>query len=318
MKLTRLEAAQLYELIAQGVRPCRQCGRVLPLSAFHKAKREIGGVVSRCKECARTNYQANKQEIKRRQAEYRKTHHEDILAKKKAYYYSHREKCLGQTAQYRSDRRAELAAKQRAYYQRTLADRRAYEASRRESREAYHKAWYEAHAEEVAERQRRYRMEHAEEIAEWRKRYYLEHLEEAAQWHKRYQAEHAEELREARRRYLQTAEGKAANRRGVHKREARVRALDFSFSYEDWKATLAFFDYQCAYCGESVSDLQQDHVVPVSRGGGYVVGNIVPCCARCNGSKHTTNLADWALSRGAAFLVPGALERIEEYRSVGR
>ena len=284
MKLTRQETTQLYELIAQGMRPCRQCERILPLSAFHKAKREIGGVVSRCKECARSNYQANKEEISGRQAKYRSEHREEILAKKKAYYCVHREECLGQMARYRESRHDELAAKQRAYYQRTRAERHAYEASRRDSRVAYNKGWREAHVVEVVAR-----------MGKWR-------------------VTHKEEMRETQRRYLQTPEGKVKNRRAAHVRKARMRAVPHTFSSKDWKAVLDRFGHRCAYCDVTGVPLEQEHVVPLVKGGGYVVGNIVPACTRCNGSKRTASLEVWAAGRGAAFVKAGAVERIGAYR----
>jgi 5-methylcytosine-specific restriction endonuclease McrA len=43
----------------------------------------------------------------------------------------------------------------------------------------------------------------------------------------------------------------------------------------------------CAYCGERVppSALTMDHVVPVSRGGRSVKGNVVAACKECNTRK---------------------------------
>ena len=51
------------------------------------------------------------------------------------------------------------------------------------------------------------------------------------------------------------------------------------------------FDGLCAYCGEMATGF--DHIVPVSRGGTTMPGNIVPCCKRCNSSKGTKWLEDW-------------------------
>ena len=239
MRLTKAETARLYELIAQGLRPCRQCGRVLSLSAFHEAKKEIGGVVSRCKECVRIN---------------------------------------------RSGQRAERAAKQRAYYQRTLAKRRAYEASRRESRKAYNKAWREAHIVEINGRMKQWRIAHKAE------------------------------MRATQRRYLQTPEGKEKNRRAAHIRAARLRAVLHTLSPKAWQDALEWFGHRCVYCGTEDVPLEQEHVVPLVKGGGYVAGNIVPACASCNSSKRTQGLEDWIAGRGAAFVQAGAIERVRAYR----
>ncbi len=55
-------------------------------------------------------------------------------------------------------------------------------------------------------------------------------------------------------------------------------------SVNDWKAVLDYFNHECAYCG-SKEDLEQEHIVPVSDGGTYAIGNIVPACRKCNASK---------------------------------
>ncbi len=43
----------------------------------------------------------------------------------------------------------------------------------------------------------------------------------------------------------------------------------------------------CHYCQRKVAirELTMDHVVPLSRGGHSVKGNLVPCCKECNTAK---------------------------------
>lgn len=52
------------------------------------------------------------------------------------------------------------------------------------------------------------------------------------------------------------------------------------------------FDHACAYCG-AIGDLQVEHVIPISRGGGHHLGNIVPACHRCNSSKTNNDALTW-------------------------
>jgi len=157
-------------------------------------------------------------------------------------------------------------------------------------------------------------MEHREEIRAQSKAYYAEHKAEAAAYSRAYRATHKEEMLETQRRYLQTPEGKEKNRRATHIRKARLRAAPHTFSLKDWQAALNYFENRCAYCGIEDVPLEQEHVVPLVRGGGYVAGNIVPACARCNGSKRTDSPEHWAASCGAAFVQTGAIERIQAYR----
>jgi 5-methylcytosine-specific restriction endonuclease McrA len=50
----------------------------------------------------------------------------------------------------------------------------------------------------------------------------------------------------------------------------------------------------CAYCGSpETTGLQKDCMLPISRGGRYTVGNVVPACRSCNASKCNTELTSW-------------------------
>lgn len=51
----------------------------------------------------------------------------------------------------------------------------------------------------------------------------------------------------------------------------------------------------CHYCGRLFPPrmLTMDHVVPLSRGGKSVKGNVVPCCKECNTAKKTMLPMEW-------------------------
>lgn len=51
------------------------------------------------------------------------------------------------------------------------------------------------------------------------------------------------------------------------------------------------FDGKCAYCSKEAKSI--DHIIPVSKGGNSVPGNIVPACAHCNSSKKDKDLWMW-------------------------
>jgi hypothetical protein len=53
----------------------------------------------------------------------------------------------------------------------------------------------------------------------------------------------------------------------------------------------------CAYCGGGVEDgvrLELDHVRPASKGGGNEPANLITACQRCNGSRGTRPVAEFA------------------------
>lgn len=69
-----------------------------------------------------------------------------------------------------------------------------------------------------------------------------------------------------------------------HRRRSIRRSLVADLTPQQWAAILTSFKGRCAYCGRK-GKLTQDHVVPVSLGGAYSIGNIVPACPSCNSSK---------------------------------
>lgn len=56
-------------------------------------------------------------------------------------------------------------------------------------------------------------------------------------------------------------------------------------------------DGRCGYCREPTECPDGDHVVPLALGGADSIDNIVPACQRCNTSKGTLTLDEWAVSR---------------------
>ena len=66
----------------------------------------------------------------------------------------------------------------------------------------------------------------------------------------------------------------------------------YSLTGKQWQETLDFFRGQCAYCGQLVDLLEMDHVFPFQAGGGFMAGNIVPSCMRCNRRKKANTLEE--------------------------
>jgi 5-methylcytosine-specific restriction endonuclease McrA len=137
----------------------------------------------------------------------------------------------------------------------------------------------------------------------------------SSQW----RAENPERAREADRRnrrifYAANVERVAAENRAYRiahpekfqgYQKARAVAITSHPDYcpyteQEWEALKRRYDFRCAYCGEKTEALEQDHVVPVSRGGRHALANIVPACTPCNRSKHDHLLIEWTvlLTRG--------------------
>lgn len=72
------------------------------------------------------------------------------------------------------------------------------------------------------------------------------------------------------------------------RRLMKLRGIaEMSFTLLDWRIILDEWGGRCAYCGDLCSDPEQEHVIPVSKGGEHTADNIVPACKRCNRKKGT-------------------------------
>ncbi len=97
----------------------------------------------------------------------------------------------------------------------------------------------------------------------------------------------------------------AARARYARRRQKRLGRVDNDLTTTQWHDLVLAWG-GCAYCGEPCATPQRDCALPVSRGGRYTLENVVPACASCNASKHTSEVSGWLrrkrLDEGA-FLV---------------
>lgn len=78
-----------------------------------------------------------------------------------------------------------------------------------------------------------------------------------------------------------------------HMNKFRAPDLENNFSYEEWLSCLESFNYSCAYCGIDNKKLDQEHFIPVNKGGSYTAKNIVPSCRDCNLKKRNKDFFEW-------------------------
>ena len=84
--------------------------------------------------------------------------------------------------------------------------------------------------------------------------------------------------------------------RAARRRRRRLERVENDLSDQQWR-TLQTAWGGCAYCGADDRPLQRDCVLPVSRGGRYTAGNVVPACASCNASKCNAEVTAWLRRR---------------------
>lgn len=150
-----------------------------------------------------------------------------------------------------------------------------------------------------SEQQKKYYNENKKKILNYKKQYYLDNADKILERDRIYQEKNAEKIRAYKRQYKK--ENRDLFNSYKQKRKAKKDKLPATLTAQQWEATKKAFDYGCAYCGmfeerhlqEFGENLHQDHFVPLSKGGGYTLENIVPACRRCNSSKGDRLFEEW-------------------------
>jgi 5-methylcytosine-specific restriction endonuclease McrA len=78
----------------------------------------------------------------------------------------------------------------------------------------------------------------------------------------------------------------------IHRRKEAMLKLPYTLTEEQWEEIKNYFDNRCAYCGKE-KPLQQEHFIPVSKGGEYTHNNIIPACGDCNFKKLNHDFFEW-------------------------
>lgn len=140
---------------------------------------------------------------------------------------------------------------------------------------------------------------------------------------KRWREEHLEHAREkARGNYYKKRDTRIAKAMvNTVKRMARKRSLPDTFTAEQWKFALEYFQHTCAVCGRAVGlwhTLAMDHWIPLSDPNcpGTVATNIIPLCHGmdgCNNSKNNRDPLVWLTDKFGSHRARAIATRIEEY-----
>lgn len=154
---------------------------------------------------------------------------------------------------------------------------------------AYKKKYYQENKEKISRYNKFYKAKNKEKVEELRKK----NKEKYNARHREYLKENEAILKVKRREYRKKNMDK--HRLNEQVRSARKRTLKSTFTIDQWHKCLSLFNHQCAYC-DCTEKLEQEHVIPVSKGGHYTVDNIIPACRSCNASKNNKSLEEWYIN----------------------
>lgn len=300
MGISKEEKQRREVLFEQGIKVCCTCKRELSFDAFNKNKSCADGLCRMCRDCSKQ--------------------------KDREYCEDHRVEACERIKKWREDNPEKYKAAGRAYREKNAEQIRRYREENREYLNQYKRdhwpQYYEKHKDELIEYQKQYRDEHPDICAARHKQYYQDHVDEILAKHKIYYQEHIEELRkkkqiyavthkDQRRRWLKSESGRLSSRRSVHKRKTLLKDRG-DFTIEEVLVALDFFDYKCAYTGETLEECYHlDHVIPVVNGGYNYIWNIVPSNPTPNLSKGAKNMEEWY--RQQSYFSEERLQKIYEW-----
>lgn len=252
---------------------CTKCFEVQPDNSNHFPvnKKVKRGLASQCKGCT--------QDYKK---EYRKKNIDILKKKRKELYESEKEEAKEASRIYRLNNKDKVAAWSRKHYEKNTEKMK-----RRSS------LYYSENKEYVRIRGEEYRKKNAEWINERKRRYYEENKTMITARNKRWRSNNIEKVRRISVRY-----------------EQRKRSKFHDYKEEYWDYALNFFSHSCAYCGAK-ERMEQEHIIPVSKGGPYIASNIIPACRSCNASKGDKDLEMWYRSHKSFNCE--RLERVYQY-----
>jgi 5-methylcytosine-specific restriction endonuclease McrA len=112
-----------------------------------------------------------------------------------------------------------------------------------------------------------------------------EHNERNRKW----KIANAEVDKARRKAYRQSDKGRRTSIRGTEKRRNLSAGVECKFTDADFDLLYSHQEGKCACCGIEFSSKVvccRDHIVPLSKGGAFVLDNVQLLCRSCNSKKH--------------------------------
>lgn len=283
--------------IPQSLKCCTKCGEwklaSVPSFKIHKKGRAL--LTGWCREC-----------YKARWREWAKGKEQELSAKGKAYHNAHREHHLEKSKEWKRRNKERVLNYTREYHNKPEVKKR-YSALQKKYRNK------EGAKERQARRYKEYRTANKDKIA-------------AQNRLKRADPRYKEQHRQRNAKYRKSSKGKLGKQRDLIVYRTRKRALPATFTKEQWKRSLDYFNHKCAVCGRDLTGLfhtaAADHWIPLTSPDcpGTIPTNIVPLCqdrkggeGGCNNSKGNKDPSVWLISKFGKRKAAEVMKRIETY-----
>lgn len=132
-----------------------------------------------------------------------------------------------------------------------------------------------------------------------RQNYYQRNKKQRQEYGINYYRENRDDILKRASKY--SAENRTTINRVKQIRRSRKKGLPVGLTEAQWIKIKEDFNNSCAYCGVTESEhmrlydekLNQEHFIPLSKGGEYTHNNIIPSCRLCNLHKHAQDFFQW-------------------------
>ena len=169
-----------------------------------------------------------------------------------------------------------------------------YREKNKEKINSYQKEYRKINTEQTSQSSKKYRENNKGKVKEMRENWEFNNKEKRSQYHKEwYQANKKRKRQNERKLYLKSEKHRKYKLELCKIRNHRKRSVISDFTTSEWEICKTFFDNRCCYCGGDCDELQQEHFVPVAKGGAYTKANMIPACGSCNSSKNDSDFHDW-------------------------
>jgi len=240
----------------------------------------------------------HKDELAISQKKYREDHKQKVASYQAKYYKDNREVIIEQAKKNYEENKGAYTKYKKEYYQinkESISEKgKEYQRVNKDAivvkKRAYHKKYYVANKQLLAKKSREYYASNKIPMVEKAKLYYISNKESIAEKRKvRYDANVEREL-EYGSEYRKNNRVKCNVL--LQRYRSRKKRLPSTLTVKQWESIKEHFGERCAYCRMELP-LEQEHLIPISKGGEYTIDNIICVCRSCNSSKGDREFKEW-------------------------
>ena len=157
------------------------------------------------------------------------------------------------------------------------------------------KKYYERNKYKILSRQKTYREQNKDKISAQHKEYREQNKDKIAVYKKEYYEQNKDKILAQKKEYYQSPKGQISRFNKDIKRRAKERELGNGITADQWLECMSFFDWKCAYSGETLTKETRslDHIIPLNKGGANEIWNVVPMFRSFNSSKYDRDMIEW-------------------------